>query len=46
VKCESRVALAVGRGEFGILGRETPAVGSRYPRTSERTVEQEDQVRV
>jgi hypothetical protein len=34
VHSESSVAVAVGGGQFGNPGRESPVVGNRYPRTS------------
>jgi hypothetical protein len=33
VHCESRFAVAVERGKFGNLERETSAVGERYQKT-------------
>jgi hypothetical protein len=34
---ELRVAMAVGRGQFGSTGRGTSAFGTRYQTTSEET---------
>jgi hypothetical protein len=44
VGCESRVAVAVGRRQFGNPGKETSAVGCRYERTAEGGAGREDQV--
>jgi hypothetical protein len=35
VHCESRIAIAVARGQFGKSGRETSAVGIRYQKTGD-----------
>jgi hypothetical protein len=44
VHCESRVAVAVARGQFGNLVRGTSAVGTRYQRAGEGKADREDSV--
>jgi hypothetical protein len=44
VHCQSRVAVAVVRGQFGNPGRGTSAGESRYQRTGEGTADRMDSV--
>jgi hypothetical protein len=46
VHCESRVAMAVARMQFGNPkeGERSSSVGSRYQRAGEGTADQEDSV--